>query len=141
MNPLLKNILAVIVGWIAGSIVNMGLIQLGGKIMPIEGLDPNDMESYAEIIPSLEPKFFLFPFLAHALGTLVGAIVAGLIAANNKMKFSLFIGFFFLIGGVVISFMLPGAMWFTIIDLIFAYIPMAWLGGLIALKIVNSKSK
>lgn len=28
MNPVLKNILAVIVGWLCGSLINIGLIQI-----------------------------------------------------------------------------------------------------------------
>jgi hypothetical protein len=48
------------------------------------------------------------------------------------MKFALAIGFFFLIGGIMNVFMLPSPLWFTILDLAGAYIPMAWLGGLLA---------
>ena len=76
MNPILKNILAVVGGWIGGSLVNMGLIKVGHKIFPIEGIDPTDMEALAEVMPTLDPQYFLFPFLAHALGTLAGAIIA-----------------------------------------------------------------
>ena len=47
MNPTVKNILAVIVGWIGGSAINMALINTGHSIFPIEGLDPNDMNSLA----------------------------------------------------------------------------------------------
>ena len=39
MRPIFKNIIAVILGWVRGSIVNMGLIQIGYKILPIEGID------------------------------------------------------------------------------------------------------
>ncbi|MFA7688412.1 MAG: hypothetical protein WCY25_11155 [Moheibacter sp.] len=50
MKPILRNILAVIAGWIVGSIVNMGLIKLGYGIYPIEGVDPNDMNALAEVM-------------------------------------------------------------------------------------------
>ncbi len=134
MNPILKNILAVIVGWIVGSIVNMGLITTGHSVFPIVGIDPNDMNALAEVMPTLNYTHFIFPFLAHALGTLVGAITAGLIAANNKMKFSLTIGGLFLLGGIAVNYMLPGPTWFAVVDILLAYIPMAWIGGKIALK-------
>ncbi len=134
MNPILRNILAVVAGWIGGSIVNMGLIKMSHILLPIEGVDPNDMNALAEVMPTLEPKYFLFPFLAHALGTLIGAIIAGLIAANNKMKFSLAIGGLFLLGGIAVNYMLPGPTWFATVDILLAYIPMAWIGGKIALK-------
>jgi len=129
MNPTLKNILAVIAGWLIGSIVNMGLIQLGHKLMPVPGLDVNDMESFASIFPTLEPKYFLFPFLAHALGALIGAVVAARLAANNKMKMGLIVGAIFLLGGIAASYLIPAPTWFTVADLVLAYIPMGWLGG------------
>ena len=134
MNPILRNVLAVIAGWLGGSIVNMGLIKMGHTIFPIEGIDANSMTALAEIMPNLEPKYFLFPFLAHALGTLIGAVVAGIIAVNNKMKFSLAIGGLFLLGGIAVNYMLPGPTWFAVVDILLAYIPMAWIGGQIALR-------
>ena len=89
MNPIIKNIFAIVLGWLVGSIVNMGLIQAGHTIIPIEGLDPNDMGELAKVMPTLSSKYFIFPFLAHALGTLVGALLSGWIAASHKMGFSL----------------------------------------------------
>ena len=133
-----RNILAIIIGWFIGSAVNMGLIETGHTLIPIEGLDPNDMKALAKVMPTLSAKFFIFPFLAHALGTLVGAIVAGSIAASHKMKFSLAIGVLFLLGGIVISFMLPAPIWFIACDIIIAYIPMAFIGGKIVKKISAS---
>ena len=135
MKTILRNILALIIGWFIGSAVNMGLIEAGHALIPIEGLDPNDMKALAKVMPTLSAKFFIFPFLAHALGTLAGAIVAGWIAASHKMKFSLAIGALFLLGGIAMSFMLPAPIWFIACDIIIAYIPMAFIGGKIAKKI------
>lgn len=130
MNPTLKNILAVIVGIFIGSAVNMGLIMLSPQIIPPPaGVDPTDMESLKANVQLFEAKHFIMPFLAHALGTLVGALVATLIAATHKMKMGLIIGLFFLIGGIVNIAMLGGPMWFTVLDLVAAYLPTAWFGG------------
>ncbi len=134
MHPVLRNILAVVAGWLGGSIVNMGLVTAGHTLIPIEGVDPNDMEALAAVMPGLTAEYFIFPFLAHALGTLVGAAIAGLIAANRKMVFALLIGAFFLIGGITVSIMIPAPAWFITLDLLIAYIPMAWIGGRWALK-------
>ncbi len=136
MNPILKNIIAVIIGWLGGSFINMVLIKIGHMLIPIEGIDPNDMDALVAIMPSLGAKYFIFPFVGHAMGTLSGAIIAGLIAANNKMKFSLAIGGLFLLGGIMVNFMLPGPTWFAVLDIAIAYLPMAWIGG----KIAESKS-
>ena len=139
MNPILKNILAVVGGWFAGSAVNMGLIKLGHSVFPIQGVDPNDMEALAAAMPSLGPEHLVFPFLAHALGTLVGAFIAYRIAANNKMKFALGIGAFFLLGGIMVATMIPSPTWFIALDLIVAYLPMAWFGGKIGERMEKAK--
>lgn len=132
---LLRYILAVALGWFSGATLNYALIQVGHKYYRIEGVDLNDMDQLAEAMPLLDWQFFIFPFLAHALGTLVGAFVAGLIAPSKKMVFSLVIGVFFLLGGIMVNMMLPGPIWFTLTDILLAYIPMAWIGGKVALKL------
>jgi len=140
MNPLLRNILAVIAGLFVGSAVNMGIITISGSIIPPpEGVDVSDMEGLKSAMHLFEPKHFIFPFLAHALGTLVGALLAALIAANHKMKFALGIGVFFLFGGIAAVFMLPSPTWFAVLDLAGAYIPMGWLGWKVADKMSPQK--
>jgi len=81
------------------------------------------------------PEHFVTPFLAHALGTLVGALVAYLVAANHRSKFAYVIGALFLAGGISVTFLIPAPAWFIILDLVVAYIPMAWVGALIGRRI------
>ena len=138
MNAILRNILAVITGIIIGSIVNMGIINISGTIIPPpEGADITTMEGLKATMHLFKPIHFLFPFLAHALGTLVGAILAAMIAANHKMKFALVIGLFFLIGGITNILLLPSPTWFAMVDIGGAYIPVAWMGA----TLVNRKIK
>lgn len=133
MNPIVRNILAIIAGAFLGGMVNMGIIMVSGSIIPPpEGADLTTTEGLKESMHLFKPINFLMPFLAHALGALVGAFIAALIAASHKMKLALVIGFFFLIGGIMMVFMLPSPTWFTILDLVVAYIPMAWIGGKLA---------
>ncbi len=139
MNPIIRNILAVIFGWLGGSVVNMGLIKFGHNLFPIAGIDPNDMNALADVMPTLEFQYFIFPFLAHALGTFSGATIAGLMAASHNMKFALVIGGLFLLGGIMVNYMIPGPIWFAVSDIVIAYIPMAWLGGKLAGNISRKK--
>ena len=135
MNPILRNILAVIVGLFVGSIVNMGLISISGSVIPPPaGIDPSDLESLKTGMHLFEAKHFIFPFLAHALGTLVGAFVAAKVGATRKMALALVIGFFFMLGGISMITMVPSPTWFTVLDLVVAYLPMAWLGGILGSK-------
>ena len=130
MNKTLRNILAVIAGLVIGGIVNMSLIMISGSIVaPPEGADVTTMEGLERSMHLFQPRHFLFPFLAHALGSLIGAFIAAKISAGNKMRFALTIGFVFFFGGITNSVMLPAPTWFIIADLTLAYVPMAWLGG------------
>ncbi|GAA4140933.1 hypothetical protein GCM10022216_20500 [Sphingobacterium kyonggiense] len=135
MNPILRNILAVILGLVLGSIVNGALITISGHVIPPpEGVDVTTEEGLKAGMHLFKPINFLFPFLAHALGTLVGAFVASKIAANRKLLFAMVIGLAFFIGGIMTIFMLPSPTWFSIVDATLAYFPMAYLGYLFAKK-------
>ncbi|PHS06780.1 MAG: hypothetical protein COA88_09850 [Kordia sp.] len=135
MNPILKNILAVITGVFIGMAVNMGLIMISGNIIPLpEGVDNTTSEGLKAGMHLFEVKHFIMPFLAHALGTFSGAFVAARLAASHKMKFAIAIGVFFLLGGIASVFMLPSPTWYTVLDLWIAYIPMGLLAGNLASK-------
>lgn len=133
MNPVVKNIIAVVAGIVGGSVVNMGIISISGALIPPPtGADVTTMEGLTAAMPLMEPKHFLMPFLAHALGAFVGAFIAAFIAASRKMTFAMGIGVFFLLGGIAAAFMIPAPLWFIAADLIVAYIPMAYLSGRLA---------
>ena len=127
---MIRNILAVIAGLVVGSFVNGGLIQLGHMAIALPpGVDANSMDSLRAAMPNFGPEQFIFPFVAHAGGTLVGALVATLIAASSKFKIAMAIGVVFLIGGIIAGIYLQAPLWYDAIDFIFAYIPMAWIGA------------
>ena len=127
---MIRNILAVVVGLVIGSMVNGGLINLGHAVVPLPpGADVSTMENLRVAMQSFGPEQFIFPFLAHAIGTLVGATLAALIAASHKFKIAIAIGVVFLIGGITAGIWIGSPMWYNAIDFIFAYIPMAWIGA------------
>ena len=128
MNPILRNVLAVLAGIVIGNIVNGGLITLGPMIIdPPAGVDVNNIESIKANIHLYGIKDFTIPFLAHALGTLIGAFVTVKIAIRHHLKFAIGIGIFFLLGGIAINYMVFHPI-FSPIDVLLAYIPMGWLG-------------
>jgi len=135
MNPIFKNILAVLAGLVIGSIVNMGIVNIGSTVIPLpDGVDNTTMEGLKAGMLLFEPKHFIMPFLAHTLGTFVGAFIAAKFAATHKLKFALMIGVLFLLGGISAVFMLPSPIWFAVLDLSLAYIPMGYLAGKLATK-------
>lgn len=136
MNPIVRNVLAVIGGYIAGSFVNVGLIMVGPMIIPPPaGVDIMDMESLAQNIHLFGPHQFIFPFLAHALGTLAGALLAYRLAASRRDIMAWIIGACFLLGGITSVMSIPAPVWFMVVDLVFAYGPMAWLAIYLARKL------
>jgi hypothetical protein len=128
MKTILRNILAVIIGLAVGGGVNMALITVGPHVIPPPaGVDVTDAQSLSASMHLLGPQHFVFPFLAHALGTLAGAMVGFLIAASHRSLLSYAIGAVSLAGGIAAAFMFPAPIWFIILDLVVAYIPMAWI--------------
>lgn len=98
---LLRNTLAVVVGVAIGGGVNMAIVVLGPSVIPPPaGVDVSSTESIRASIHLFEVKHFVSPFLAHASGTLVGALAAFLIAASYRSVISFSIGVVFLAGGI-----------------------------------------
>lgn len=129
MPQLMRNVLALLAGIAIGGGVNMALITLSPSLIPPPaGVDVNSAESLSKAMHLFEPRHFVMPFLAHAVGTLAGALAAYLIAATYKAPMAYVIGAVFLCGGVAASFMIPAPAWFIALDLLAAYLPMGWLG-------------
>ena len=131
MKTIIRNTSALIAGGLIGMVVNMGLIITGNKLIPFaDGINPMNATMW-------EIKYFIFPFLAHAIGTLSGAFITAKFSASYHMVFAISIGIFFLLGGIAMVFILPAPVWFIGVDLFLAYIPMGWLGWKISNKRFN----
>ncbi len=125
---ILRNIAAVVIGIVLGSALNMFLVTMGSKMVPPPpGLNMADPQSLSTLGHLLEPKHFVFPFLAHALGTFFGAFAAHVAGTGRRSLLSYIVAGMFLIGGIMAAFMIPAPAWFLAADLVLAYIPMAWL--------------
>lgn len=133
MKTIVRNVLAVIVGAVIGSVVNALLVSVGPKVIPLpEGADVSSPEKLRDSMQLFTPANFLFPFLAHALGTLAGAFIAAEIAASRRTLYALSVGVLFLAGGITMVVIAGGPLWFILADLLLAYLPMACLGAKLA---------
>lgn len=125
----IRSILAVFAGIILGATCNMVFIQSGYHLVEMpEGFVPESMESLKKSIHKFSFIHFVFPFLAHAIGTFVGAMVVALIDRKRSHITVYLIGLLFFIGGLMMVIQLPAPFTFEFVDLVFAYFPMAWLG-------------
>ncbi|MDR9416467.1 MAG: hypothetical protein RI564_09290 [Gracilimonas sp.] len=96
MRKIIRKILALLTGIVFGGAVNMSVIMISGYVIPPPGgADVTTMEGLRESMHLFQPKHFVMPFLAHALGTLVGAFVAATVAAKEQMKWAFPVGLFF----------------------------------------------
>ena len=141
MPSLLRNVLALLAGIAIGGVVNMALIALSPWLIPPPaGMDVSSAEGLSRAMHLFEPRHFIMPFLAHAVGTLAGALAAYLIAASHRARIAYVIGAVFLCGGLAASFLIPAPTWFIALDLSAAYLPMAWLGIQIGTRMKQGKT-
>jgi hypothetical protein len=125
---MLRNIIGLIVGYLAGSAVNFGLIMVNMALMPA-GTDFSTPEGVNAAMAHLGPINYAVVFFAHALGALVGGLVVSLIAVSHKITLALVIGVLFLCGGIYAAIVIDAPLWFEAVDILLAYIPFAWLGA------------
>ena len=129
---MLRNIIGFIVGYVAGSAVNFALIMVNMAALMPAGTDFTTPDGINAAMANLQPLNFAVVFLAHALGTFVGVVVAMLIAVSQKYKIALCVGALFLSGGIYAALVIGAPLWFEAADILLAYIPMAYLGWKIA---------
>lgn len=130
---ILKLILSIVLGLVLGSATNMALIMVSGHVIPPpSGADMTTAEGMRAALPLLEARHFLFPFMAHALGTLVAAFIAAKVAPQYKLVGALIVGSMFFVGGIMAARMIPAPTWFIVVDLIGAYFPFALFGFVLA---------
>jgi hypothetical protein len=130
-DQIIQRILAVItfiVALFSGASLNGFIVEMGPKLIPPPpGADFTTQAGLIHSMKLMEPKHFIAPFLAHALGTLLTSIILVLFVKNLKqLKIYLITSTsLFFLGGAYMVYLLPSPMWFNSIDLIFAYFPMA----------------
>lgn len=135
MQTILRNILIFIAAIISGSLVNMALIQIGSVLIPAPaGADTTTTEGLKASMHLFTPINFLFPFLAHAIGTLIASYICAILATRFHFTLSMMVSSVFLIEGIMMVYVLPSPLWFTILDLGIAYIPMGILGFFLGRK-------
>ena len=128
---MVRNIIGFIVGYVAGTAVNFALIMANMALMPA-GTDFSTPEGVNAVMAQMGPVNYLVVFLAHGLGAFVGAVVCSLIAVSHRFVLSLVIGALFMLGGIYAAAVIDAPLWFEAVDIVLAYIPMAWLGWKIA---------
>ena len=129
MLTFVRNILILFLGLVVGYYVNLGILMLSPILTPPpEGMDTTNAESIKEHLHLIGPKYYIIPFFADALGTLLGAWLVASFTTSKKIKWAISVGVFFMIVGITNLVGMRSPMWFTIVNMSLAFLPMALLG-------------
>jgi len=124
---MLKRVLAVIVGLIAGGILISLVEMVSNYVYPMPGdLDTSDLDALAEHIANLPIGAFLMVLLAHMVGGFGAGFVAAKIGGSRGPALVVG-GLLFALGAITIA-MIPHPLWFAVASLA-CYFPCAWVGA------------
>ena len=123
---MIRNVIAVVVGMIAGMAANMAFVIMNKALYPMpQGVDSNDKEGFAEYIGSLPVIALLIIIVAHLSQAFVGGGVAARISADRLMTVAMIVGAFSLVAGVVTMYMMPPVPSWMLIEMPL-YLVAAW---------------
>ena len=125
---MLRNVIAVIIGLVAGMALNMGILQISHLAYPIpEGLDikvPAQLQNYLDTLPA---PAFLLAMAAHLAQSFGGGWIAARLGSSRPMLLAMIVGAVSLAGGVMMMTMVQGPAWMAIeLPL---YLVGAWIAG------------
>ena len=125
---MLRNIGAVIVGLIAGMVINMILVQLNMLVFPLpEGVEWTDTEAFKQAIATMPAAGWILVFAAHLGQAFVGGWTAARLGASHPMMLAMIVGVLSLAGGIANAVMLSVPTWVWIEMPL--YLVVAWLAG------------
>ena len=87
---ILKRTIVIFISLFSGAMLNGAIINISSKVIaPPKGFDLNTAEGLQAAMPHMGPEHFLFPFLAHALGTLLSALLITRFLKSQQIIFSM----------------------------------------------------
>ncbi|MBB4804894.1 uncharacterized protein YacL [Chryseobacterium defluvii] len=133
---MLRKILSVVAGIIAGSVI-VGLVEwLGHYLYPLPaGMKSNDMEAMKEYIPNAPFMALFFVIIAYALGALAAGFVSTKIARDGKNIYAIICGIIFVIITIINLAMLPTPAWFWVLGIL------VWVLVLAGYKLALNKNR
>ena len=126
---IIRNIIAVLIGWVVGMMANMAIVYLNVAIHPMpERVDFSDTEGFAAYVSTLPSIALLLVLAAHLGQSFFGSWVAAAISKKQPM----IVGVLSLIGGIVMFVRIPHPTWMLIEMPL--YLVVAWLAASIVIK-------
>ena len=136
----MRDIIAVLVGWIVGMAANMAFVFLNVSLYPMpDGVTFNNKEGFAAYIETLPLTALLIVLVAHVSQAFFGGLVAAKISKKRRTTVAMIIGVLSLIGGYINmqSTPLPTWMWIEMP----LYLVFAWLAAYLVIACNNSTNR
>lgn len=116
---MLRKILAIPAGLVAGGIGIFLIQMLGHKLFPLpEGMNPNDMEAMKTYVASAPFMALFFVILSYALGALLSGFASTFVAGDHKKVYAVVCGIIFLLQSIYMMYSLPTPIWFWILGIL-----------------------
>ena len=115
MNPVVRSILAVILGLLVAFVV-IALVQMIGIRVypPPAGMDPTNPESIKAAMAQIPLAALLFVLLSYAAGSVVGGWVSARFAPKAKMTHAIIVAALLFCAGLMNLMTIPHPMWFAV---------------------------
>ena len=129
---MVRNLIAVVTGVLAGGMVVAILEGIGHAIFPPPpGLDVSNPQSLAGVMDQIPLGAKLAVSVAWALGSLAGGFLAAKMCGSRHVLMALLVGAVLLAGGGYTLVTIPHPVWMAALGVLVP-LPMAWLGARIA---------
>lgn len=132
MNPVVRSILAVIIGMLVAFVL-IGLVQaIGMRIYPPPpGMDPTDVESIKAAMAQRPLAALLFVLLSYTTGSVAGGWVAARLAPKAKMTHAMIVAALLFGAGLRNLMTIPHPTWFAVVSSAIYWLS-AWSGAVAA---------
>ncbi len=125
MRPVIRSVLAVILGMLVAFVL-IGVVQtIGMRIYPPPpGMDPMSPESIKAAMARVPLAALLFVLLSYTAGSVAGGWVAARMAPTRRMLHAMLVAALLFGAGLMNLFMIPHPTWFAVVSS-----ALYWLGA------------
>ncbi len=115
MNPIIRSILAVLLGSLITLVLVVGSQGISMVIFPLpEGFDPKDKEAMKALMPTMPLAAKLLVLAGYAVGTLAGSWFSAWFARRAPLVHAMIVGGIFLAGNIMNLIDIPHPLWMAV---------------------------
>lgn len=129
MNPIVRSILAVIVGMLVAFVLIACVEMVGIRVYPLPtGVDPTNLNAMKAAMATRPPAALLFVLLAYTVGSVAGGWVAARFAPSAGMMHAMIVAALLFGAGLMNLMTIPHPTWFWATSSVIYFLG-AWSGA------------